>query len=130
MQIEWIKPTYGGWHYLFDSNLPNAKVNGVYVIGVAGGDVVRTGQGFIEDRLIEHRNDPRILSYGTFWEPLVVTWAEVDGVWRDNVEVYLENELDPAIRTRLPLALPIPVNLPWEPVSWFSLLARAYRYWP
>ena len=112
MQLNWVKPAQGGWFLLSALDLPNTKIDGVYVIGVEGGGIVRTGQGFIENRLSQHRNDPVVLSYATSQARLVTAWAEVDWVWQDGVEVYLENTLKPAIRTQLPVAWPIQVNLP------------------
>jgi hypothetical protein len=48
---------------------------------------------------------------------LFVTWAYVDGRYRNNVEKYLGETLRPLVpeeNQRFPKAEPKPVNLPWD----------------
>jgi hypothetical protein len=66
----------------------------------------------IKDRLSAHRNDKEILAHkanGT----LHVTWAEVPAAYRNGVERYLADLLDPLVGDAFPDVRPIAVNSPW-----------------
>ncbi len=118
MTLSWVKCGQQGenWcllsalqleHYYFNG------VEGVYVIWHGGPNpaTVRVGQGVIRDRLAAHKQDPAIQNYAHYG--LYVTWAEVQGRWRDGVEVYLAQSLNPLVGERFPSCVPVYVNLPW-----------------
>ena len=88
-------------------------MHGVYIIWHGGLDpkTVRVGQGFIRERLGEHRNDPAIQAYASFG--LYVTWASVEQSSLNGVEAFLANQLRPLIGERFPDAPHIAVRLPW-----------------
>ena len=116
MILSWVKCQNDNWCSLERVNLANEHFNnleGLYVIWHGGDEpkVVRVGQGKIKDRLTAHRNDEEITAYSHLG--LYVTWASVDGRFRDGVEKYLADELDPLEGDRFPNRTPIEVNLPW-----------------
>ena len=116
MQVSWIKCQGEVWCQLGTVNLTHShfdNMNGVYIIWHGGTSpaTVYVGQGFIKDRLAQHRSDSRIqafLSLGLF-----VTWASVPQAQCDGVEAYLAQRLQPKIGEQHPAGLPIEVNLPW-----------------
>lgn len=107
----------GGYCDLEQLNLEHPHFNGkegVYVIWRSGQNpaTVRLGQGIVKDRLGKHRTDQAILRQrGT--GKLHATWAEVSSLYRDGVERYLANKLNPIVGDAFPQAQPIAVNLPW-----------------
>ncbi len=83
----------------------------MYLIWSTTGRCVRVGQGVIADRLKVHRADPIILSHqGT--GQLLVTWAQVIKPYRDGIERYLGEMLNPVVGSTFPNAIPIQVNIP------------------
>ncbi len=116
LEVEWIKCTGNIWCNLLNLNLNNTYFNnleGVYIIWHEGRNpaIVRVGQGIIKDRLEVHRNDPEILAYQQ--HTLYATWAEVPENYRDSVEAYLGERLNPNVGSNFPDVAPISVNLPW-----------------
>jgi len=116
MTINWNKCQGNVWCPLNSVNLDHNHfdtMEGVYIIWHGGNNAatVRVGQGFIRDRLREHRIDPAIQAYKDF--TLYVTWASVSALQRDGVERYLGNVLNPKVGSRFPDVIPIEVNLPW-----------------
>lgn len=108
IQLKWVKCS-DHWCSLQRVNLDPVTTEGVYVIWEDSGKnrVVRVGQGYIADRLTQHRNDPEITQYGQ----LLVTWAAVAAQYRDGVERYLADMYSPLVGDRFPVAQPIEVNL-------------------
>jgi len=116
LTLEWIKCEGDTWCSLLTVNLAHShfdQLEGVYIIWHAGQNpaTVRIGQGVIRDRLSAHRQDPEILRYSQYG--LYVTWASVVESYRDGVEKYLGEALNPLVGTRLPDASRIEVNSPW-----------------
>ena len=89
---------------------------GVYIIWRSGGTenpaTVRVGQGDIAARLRNHRTDDAVLQHAADGR-LYVTWASVGLFFRDGVERYLGNQLQPLVGEAFPDVAPIQVNLPW-----------------
>lgn len=116
LTLTWIKCEGDVWCDLLNVNFNNSHfddMEGVYIIW-HGGDkpaTVRVGQGFIRNRLVQHRKETEILAYKRY--NLYVTWAKVDKRLRDGVERYLGYTLNPKVGSRLPDVSPIEVNLPW-----------------
>lgn len=115
--LDWIKCEGDNWCHLNSVNLDSKHFNdmkGVYIIWHSGqkAKTVRVGQGIIRDRLKSHREDPQIQEYEQYG--LFVTWAAVDDQYRDGIEAYLANILEPVIGKRFPNVIPLSVNLPWE----------------
>ena len=89
-------------------------MEGVYIIWCGGDEpaTIRVGQGVIRDRLRAHRNDEDIQAYKDL--VLYVTWALVAPSYRDGVEAYLADILEPLVGERFPDRTQIEVNLPWK----------------
>lgn len=103
----------GSWCGFLTVNLAHPHFDnkeGVYIIWQGKGAIIRVGQGVIRDRLSEHRKDTTISAYNN----LFVTWASVPSQYRDGVERYLANRLNPVVGERFPkVTAPSEVNLPW-----------------
>ena len=119
LRVAWVKTRGGGWCQLntVDLNHEAVKVKGVYIIwcGPAGKEksaVVYVGQGAVNERLGDHRDDARIQKYAS--RGLSVTWATVEAGKRDGVEAYLSKRFAPLVGERRPAATPISVNSPWD----------------
>jgi len=116
MELQWIKCPGDEWCPLDIVNLDDPffdNLEGVYIIW-HGGDPASTiivGQGNIREKLTAHRNDSRIYTYNLLG--VFVTWASVPEAYRDGIEVYLAQKLNPELGERLPNLTPIEVNLPW-----------------
>ena len=111
MNLDWKKCQGDIWGPLLTVDLNHTHFNGmegVYIIWQKGGRVIRIGQGFIRDRLTEHRNNRAITAYND----LFVTWAPVVAQYRDGIERYLAETLKPLVGEAFPDAPPIQVNLP------------------
>ncbi len=105
----------GHWCSLLTLDLDSMAVErGVYIIWHAGnpGRVIWIGQGYIGNRLREHRQDPAILEYADHG-PLRVTWAAVPASQIDGVERYLADYWKPLIADRHPNMAPVEVNSPF-----------------
>ena len=116
MDLHWVKCEGDKWCPFLTVNLAHQHFNGlrgVYIIWHGGQTpwTVYVGQGEIAERLAAHRLDPDILQYSG--SGLFVTWAEVDVLSRDGVELFLGQQLRPRAAARFPQAMSIPVNLPW-----------------
>ena len=86
---------------------------GVYVIWrPTDRRCVRVGQGNIRERLTAHRVDREITDCTPYTGELLVTWADVDWRYRDGVERYLGEVLQPIVGRRFPDVASIEVNLP------------------
>lgn len=111
MQLAW-QVCQGGWCSFTGVDLGHShfdNMEGVYIIWQENGPVVRVGQGTVRDRFTAHRTDAAITAYGA----LRSSWAPVAAQFRDGVERYLANALQPRVGSAFPIALPIAVNLPW-----------------
>lgn len=116
MNVKWMKCKGDEWCPLSTVNLQDDHfdgLEGVYIIWHVGPNLVtvRIGQGVIRDRLAAHRNDLEVQANAHL--NLLVTWASVEATYRDGVEAYLANRLDPKVGERFPNRRPIEVNLPW-----------------
>ena len=116
MTVDWTKCNGNVWCKLNEVDLSSSHFNhmiGVYIIWHGGDNprTVRVGQGFIRDRLQEHRLDPKVQRYASFG--LYATWARVPRSDLDGVEVFLAQHLKPLVGEKFPNVPPIPVNLPW-----------------
>ena len=111
VNISWEKSTTGRWCRLRKLNLSTVRQEGVYIIWVPRGWVIRVGQGDVDERLRDHQDDEKILSYESIDNPLRVTCGELDVDLWDGVERFLANTLRPVLGI-YPRVRPIPVNLP------------------
>jgi len=116
LNLYWNKCKGDVWCKLNTVNLDHRhfnNMNGVYIIWHGGQDAatVRVGQGFIRDRIADHRDDQQVQQYTNL--TLYVTWAAVENQYQDGVERYLADRLDPKVGVRHPNVQPISVNLPW-----------------
>ena len=116
MNVEWIKCKGDKWCTLATVNLQDRHfdgLEGVYIIWHGGSNpaTVRAGQGVIRDRLATHRNDREVQAFSHL--NLLVTWASVESAYRDGVEAFLADQLNPKVGERFPNRTPIEVNLPW-----------------
>jgi len=115
MSVNWVLCEGSVWCNFFTVNLSNShfhNLEGVYVIWCDDGPCLRVGQGDIRDRLGAHRIHPDFRAYKD--HNVLVTWASVEAVHRDGVELYLAQELQPVMGQRFPEVTPIPVNLPGQ----------------
>ena len=119
LRVAWVKARGGGWcrFNTVDLNHEALKVKGVYIIWCGPTDkeksaVVYVGQGAVDERLADHRDDPRIQKYAS--RGLSVTWATVEAGKRNGVEAYLSKRYAPLVGERRPAATPISVNSPWD----------------
>ena len=115
MNLQWITCDNGTWCGLLTVNINHEHFNnmeGVYIIWHGGNNpaTLYVGQGIIRDRIAGHRQENAVLAYQQY--PLRVTWASVSKVYRDGIERYLAEKLNPKIGRRYPDAPPIKVNLP------------------
>ena len=65
VRVQWTESTEGDWCELTRLNLSTAPYEGVYIIWVAdyrGIRTIRVGQGDVDERLREHKNDKKILA--------------------------------------------------------------------
>lgn len=116
MKLSWVMCQGDVWCNLDTVNLNHEHFNsmyGVYIIWHGGSNAltVRVGQGFIRDRLLEHRKDSQIQAFSD--KILYVTWASVPSSERSSVESFLAVSLQPLVGERFPDVPPIEVNLPW-----------------
>lgn len=113
--LNWQKCPGNQWCVLqgLDTSAISYLLSGVYIIWLSGdpGQVVRVGQGIIQDRLESHQNDSEILACADHGV-LYVTWAYVQAHQQDGVERFLADHYQPLIGDRFPDANPIAVNLP------------------
>jgi hypothetical protein len=123
LYLEWFKCFGDNWCDLLEINLDNNHFNemrGVYIIWCEGKKpaVLRVGQGNIREHLLWHKNDYVLAAFRQYG--LYATWTKVQELECSGVERYLGETLKPVIGSRLPEAVPIKVNLPWEEISFFA----------
>ena len=118
MAIRWIKCQGEVWCKLRTVDLSHSHFDnrgGIYVIwhgGLAPATVYVGQASSFRDRLGHHRRDPAIQSYQHY--DLYVTWASVDPMYRNGIERYVGEALNPIIGKNFPTATEaIRVNLPW-----------------
>lgn len=112
INVSWIKCVKDSWCSFRNVDLEDEHfddMEGVYVIWQGNGPVVRIGQGVIRDRIASHRDDDEINVY----KNLYVVWARVEKKYRDGVERYLGDRLEPEVSSTFPDIEPIKANLPW-----------------
>ena len=112
LQLEWQRCQGNVWGFFPYIDLTHSHFNsmeGVYIIWQGNGPIVRVGQGIIKNRIADHRMNQAITAYNN----LYVTWAPVFAQYRDGIERYLANTLNPRIGDAFPNAVSIAVNLPW-----------------
>ena len=94
---------------------PASFCSGVYVIwkpDLPYSRVFYVGQGEnCAERLIAHKNDQRIITRAPL-SSLHAAWAVVIPFYRDGVERFLADTLNPIVGDRHPLANPVSVNRP------------------
>ncbi len=111
IQLLWQKCQGDVWGSFLNVDLSHNhfdNMEGVYVIWQGRGPVVRVGQGFVRDRVADHRTNRAVTRYNN----LYVTWASVPAIYRDGVERYLADTLKPVVGDAFPDVTPISVNLP------------------
>jgi hypothetical protein len=123
LYVEWFKCFGDNWGDLLEIDLDHNHfdgMRGVYIIWCEGKKptVLRVGQGIIREHLYWHKNDYILAAYSQ--NGLYVTWAIVPELECYGVERYLGEILKPVIGCRLPEAVPIKVNLPWDESSLFA----------
>ena len=113
MELDW-RSCENGWCDLRIVKLGwSSGKGGVYIIW-SGKGVVYVGQGDFEERFSKHKKDPRILRYVAN-KHLYVTWAVVEKGYRNGVERYLADVLEPLVEHHYPNDDPIQVNFPpWQ----------------
>jgi hypothetical protein len=116
MNLQWIKCEGDQWCNFLKLNLEHSHfigLGGVYIIWHGGQDArtVYVGKGQIAERLAAHRQEKEILEYSSLG--LFVTWAKVDAAYREGIELFLSQRLNPKVGHRYPSVQPISVNLPW-----------------
>jgi len=121
LNLNWTKCQGDVWASLININLthPNLdNIEGVYIIWHGGRNprVVRVGQGIVRDSLNLHRKKKAILQYKNSG-PLYVTWATVDAQYRDGVERYLTESLEPLVDDHALTAPRIEVNFPYQGIA-------------
>jgi len=121
LNLIWTKCQGDVWGSLINIDLTHPyldSIEGVYIIWHGGRNlrVVRVGQGVVRDRLNVHRKNKAVLQY-TNSGPLRVTWATVDARYRDGVERYLTERLEPLVEDRFLTVPPIEVNLPYQGIA-------------
>ena len=114
--LSWIKCDGNQWCSLLTVNLSHPHfqgLEGVYIVWHGGSSpwTVYVGQGVIRDRIAAHRIDKDILQFSHLG--LFVTWAQVEAQWRDGIERFLADRLQPKVGVAHPAVAPISVNLPW-----------------
>jgi hypothetical protein len=121
LDLVWTKCQGDVWGSLINIDLTHPyfdKIEGVYIIWHGGRNprVVRVGQGVVRDKLNVQRKNKAILQYKNSG-PLRATWATVDARYRDGVERYLTERLEPLVEDRPLTVLPIEVNLPYQGIE-------------
>ena len=71
--------------------------------------VVRVGSGDLAACIAMDRADHTITKHG---RGLRITWAKLEPLFAGDVEVYLEQQLQPLVGERFPLSPAIEINLP------------------
>ncbi len=122
-QVTWIKNNQTGeWFDFLRLNLDSqyfAGKRGIYVIWYTSpqqAKVIRLGQGYLGQRLKEHRANPKITNYSIYGQ-LKVSWILVDSIhlWEhdlNGVEKYLARVYSPTEGDLYPTTDPeVRVNL-------------------
>jgi hypothetical protein len=117
MPLRWVKSTKGLWCRLDRVRLAHEHfdgLEGVFVvfacIWMNRAQAIRLGQGRLRERLEEMRSDEEVAVYAA--SGLSVTWATVWPPDMDGVERFLAESLRPRVKTPVPTAPAVRVNLP------------------
>lgn len=117
LMLQWNKCEGGQWCKLYGLDLEDEHFQfmaGVYIIwkDAAGREILRVGQGNIQERLYNHQWEDDIMAEDR--QHIYVTWAGLDAVNRDGVLRFLLDVLKPKITdAKQPFERPVVVNLPW-----------------
>jgi hypothetical protein len=118
LNLIWSKCENEQWCRLNSLNLNDKHFElmaGIYIIWRQSGAtplVLRVGQGFIKQRLHQHRWEADIMALSN--DVVFVTWAALDAAQRDGAARFLADKLDPAVKSdRQTTGRPLKINLPW-----------------
>lgn len=118
LNLTWSKCENEQWCLLNSLNLNDKHFElmaGIYIIWRQSGAtprVLRVGQGFIKQRLHQHRWEADIMALSN--DVVFVTWAALDAAQRDGAARFLADKLDPAVKSdRQTTGRPLKINLPW-----------------
>ena len=117
MTLLWYKCKGQEWCDLFSIDLDHPILKnliGVYILFTYNPKIhiLLVGSGAIKDKLNEHKNDLGIKAFAA--HGCFVTWAEVPGIIHLGIKRYLIGKLNPSLKSKIPLAIPTKVNLPFE----------------
>jgi hypothetical protein len=121
MKLTWFKCKEVGWCDLQKIDIENEYVIesiGVFVCWTGSemdntSKILKVGQGFIYDVILELRKDKAILAFEN--KGIYFTWARCASYHLDRVEVFLNNHYKPVIpNPNLPKSRPKKTNLPWD----------------
>jgi len=113
MQLQWARAADGGWWPFARVEPAHLDSYGVFVVWRNGdGDkvsvVLYIGRGSLRDEFARCHRDPLFRTEG-----LYVTWATVRDVRTlDPIAAYLYQHLHPLWGEAVPMASPLPVNVP------------------
>lgn len=120
IEVEWFKCKSVGWCDLFKVNLENELVKeteGIYICWTGTGiddslTVMKVGQGYIYDIIIDLRNDLEIEAFRN--KGVFITWARVPSYRLNGIEKYLNETLKPLFKSEKISAWSVKVNIPWD----------------
>lgn len=121
MTLDWFRCKEVGWCELLKINIDNDYVKesiGVYVCWTGSeidntSKMLKVGQGFIHDIILELRKNESILAFEA--KGVYFTWARCATYNLERVEVFLHNHFKPILANpNLPRSRPKKVNPPWD----------------
>lgn len=114
-QLSWRNGVPGfNWHSLSSLNLGTINDIGIYVIktGLAFEYTVYVGQGDVSQRLSTHLRESSVTRHTRVTGNLWVAWAPVQQKYRNGIERYLHDQLNPRESSCWTTDPSIQVNLP------------------
>ena len=115
MLLSWKKSASDyNWHILSRLNLGNFNDKGIYVIktGLAFEYTVYVGQGDVSQRLSAHLREFSVTKHASVTGNLWVAWTPVRAYFRNGIERYLHDQLNPRESSCWTNDPSIQVNLP------------------
>lgn len=116
LTVNWTSPKYcnQGVYIIYAEDNRNPLIK---ALNPLRNNIIRVGQGIISERLEEHSSNLKITRYQNPYSKyyigkLYVVCANVLFRYRDGVERFLANSLQPLEGDRFPNCTPIAVNLP------------------
>lgn len=116
MTLRWYKCKGEQWCELFKLDLSHQylNVNGVFIIfyDLNQKHPLYVGHGNVQSQLLQLSKDIAIkafMAHGCY-----VTWAEANEMIQTGIVNYLSGVLNPKLQIKVPKAIPVKVNLPWE----------------